>query len=129
LVEGAIIAEHKAPKGARYLLSGQWASLKDIAALVEKATGIPTPKFVCPTWLACAVAPFINRIYSFNGNWPLYTSFSIKTLRSNRHVSHEKATNELGYRPRQLQQTITDTLHWFEENGYCGLARKSISRD
>ncbi|MFC1903875.1 NAD-dependent epimerase/dehydratase family protein [Chloroflexota bacterium] len=126
LVDGAIIAEQKAPRGARYLLSGHWASLKDIAALVEKTTGIPSPKFVCPTWLACASAPLINRLYHFNGNRPLYTAFSIKTLCSNMNISHEKATNELGYRPRQLQQTITDTLHWFEENGYCGSTHKSI---
>jgi dihydroflavonol-4-reductase len=48
---------------------------------------------------------------------PIFTSVSLNALRSNRSISHEKATRELGYRPRPFKDTLTDTMKWFEENG------------
>ena len=43
---------------------------------------------------------------------PLYTKYSLYTLRSNDRFDHGKATAELGYRPRDLRQTVRDTLRW-----------------
>jgi nucleoside-diphosphate-sugar epimerase len=37
---------------------------------------------------------------------------------SNCQISSEKAQRELGYRPRALAQSITDTLKWFLDQGY-----------
>jgi dihydroflavonol-4-reductase len=37
----------------------------------------------------------------------------LNALRSNRHVSHARATRELGYHPRPLRETVADTLQWF----------------
>jgi dihydroflavonol-4-reductase len=37
-------------------------------------------------------------------------------LDNNRQVSHEKATREIGYRPRPFRQTLIDTLQWFKDN-------------
>ncbi|MFR6042007.1 MAG: hypothetical protein ACLUHL_11615 [Dysosmobacter welbionis] len=41
-----------------------------------------------------------------------HTSYSLYTLRSNENFSHDKATAELGYRPRDLVQTLRDTAAW-----------------
>jgi dihydroflavonol-4-reductase len=117
VVAGAILAEANAPHGARYLLSGHWVSMGDIAASVAKITGVPVTRFVCPLWLAHIGAPIIKGISHLNGKRPLYTDVSLRALKSNRHISHEKATRELGYQPRPFQETLVDTLRWFEENG------------
>ena len=45
---------------------------------------------------------------------PLYTKYSLYTLKSNDKFSHDKATSELGYRPRDLFQTIRDTVSWMK---------------
>ncbi len=122
VVAGAMRAEENAPAGARYLLSGHWVSMCDIAATVAEITGIPRRKFVCPLWLARLGAPVVQGISRINGKRPLYTSFSLRTLKSNRHISHEKASRELGYEPRPFRETLMDTLRWFKENGqYDGL--------
>jgi nucleoside-diphosphate-sugar epimerase len=44
----------------------------------------------------------------------------MRALRSNRHISHEGAARELGYRPRPFRETLIDTLRWFEEDGQLG---------
>jgi dihydroflavonol-4-reductase len=117
VVEGAILAEEKAPAGARYLLSGHWVSLCNIADMVAEFTGIRAPRFVCPLWLARVGVPVVKTFSSLSGRWPLYTSVSMRALRSNRHISHDRATRELGYQPRPFRETLVDTLRWFEENG------------
>lgn len=48
----------------------------------------------------------------------LDTRFSLQTLKSNRHISHARATQDLGYQPRPFEKTISDAVLWFKENGY-----------
>lgn len=117
VVAGAMRAEEIAPAGSRYLLSGHWVSMRDIAAMVTEITGVPANRFVLPLWLAHVGAPFIQAISRLNGKRPLYTSVSLRALKSNRHISHERATRELDYQPRPFRETLVDTLRWFEENG------------
>jgi len=117
VVSGALQAEKSAPAGARYLLSGQWVSMVDIAAMVAEITGVPATRVVVPLWLAHVGAPFIQAISHLNGKRPLYTGVSLRALKSNRRISHERAARELGYRPRPFRETLVDTLCWFQENG------------
>ena len=129
VVAGAILAEEKAPAGGRYLFSGNWVSMCDIAAMVEEITGVSTSRPVCPLWLARIGAPFIKGISHLNGKRPLYTSVSLRALKSNRHISHERASRELGYKPRPFRETLADTLRWFEENGQLNLPDKVKNRE
>ena len=117
VVQGAMRAEETAPTGAKYILSGHWLSLREVAKLVEQVTGVPAPGFVCPMWLARTGAPFITAFDRLAGKRPLYTSVSLQALRDDREISHRKATEELGYQPRPFKETLIDTLRWFEENG------------
>ncbi len=120
VVEGAIRAEQHAPAGARYILSGHWVSVPELAAIVELATRVPAPRLVCPLWLAAACTPFTAGLARLTGKRPLYTGAAIKALAGNRNISHAKATRELGYNPRPFTETILDTLKWFADNGYLG---------
>jgi len=114
VVDAAIQAEERAPAGARYILSGHWVSLRDVAIEVSEITGVPAPSFVCPLWLGQIAAPIITIFDHLRGKRPLYTSASIKALRSNRNISHEKASRDLGYYPRPFRETIISTMRWFE---------------
>ncbi len=124
VVDGAILAAAKAPAGSRYLISGDWVSMCDIAAIIAEITGAKTEKFVCPLWLAHIGAPFIEAFGYINHKRPLYTSVSLRALKSNRHISHERATRELGYQPRPFRETLADTLTWFEKDGQLRLTTK-----
>ena len=117
VVAGAMRAEAQSPKGATYLLSGHWVSMCDIAAMVAGITGVKNNKFTCPLWLARLGAPVIQGVSRVSGKRPLYTSVSLKALKSNRNISHGKAARELGYQPRPFRETLEDTLRWFAANG------------
>ncbi|MSP59565.1 MAG: NAD-dependent epimerase/dehydratase family protein [Myxococcales bacterium] len=112
---GAIAAAERGRKGERYLLSGKWRSLSDLASLVQEATGVRPPRFVCPMWLARAGAPFATAWSRAMRTSPRFTSASLKALREHREISHEKAARELDYRVRPLEETLADTFRWFTE--------------
>jgi dihydroflavonol-4-reductase len=117
VVYGAMQAEIMAKSGSKYILGGHWASLTELARIVEMATGTPAPAFTCPLWLASASAPLITAFEHLRGRRSLYTRASIIAINSNHHISHEKAEKELNYHPVPLAQTINDALDWFAEYG------------
>jgi dihydroflavonol-4-reductase len=127
VVKGAMAAEEKAPAGAKYLLSGHWVSLSRMVELAEKLTGIPAPRLVVPLWLARFGAPIFTNFDRLRGREPLFTSTSLRALGGPRNMSHDKATRELGYKPRPFEETFTDTISWFVAEGLITLLA-NISR-
>ena len=118
VVDYAIKAEEIAPSGSSYLLSGEWLSVKEVAAIVAGITGSKTPHLVCPMALARACAPIVTLYCRIAGVRPIFTTASLNALVSNRHIRHDKATRELGYKPRPIYETLADTIRWFKDNGY-----------
>jgi dihydroflavonol-4-reductase len=125
---GAIAAETKGRTGHRYLLSGRWISIKDIAMIVRSVTGAPLPRFTCPFWVARAAAPFIEAYANVRRQDARFTRASLHSLRCHRWISNEKAAKELDYQSRPLERTIADTLGWFDANDEASLSRTLPSR-
>jgi dihydroflavonol-4-reductase len=117
VVSGAIAAADRAPRGARYLLSGARKTVRELAAIVEEVTGVRAPRLVSPMWLARVGAPFATAVARIAGKQPLYTRHSLHALRNHQLVSHDKATRELGYAPRPLVETLTAAYDWFRSAG------------
>lgn len=118
VVEGAVNAEKLAMAGTKYILSGHWVSMADLAALVSEVTGTSIPRLVFPMWIARLGIPVVALYDRLSGRRPFYTEVALQALASNRNISHERATHDLGYRPRPFQYTVADTLRWFRETGY-----------
>jgi dihydroflavonol-4-reductase len=117
LVQGAIAAADRAPAGGRYILSGHWASLRDLALLAQGIDGVRVPRLVFPVGLARLGAPFATALSRLSGRRPLYTSAALYPLGDNRRISHARATRDLGYRPRPLAETVLETLQWLDTRG------------
>ncbi len=117
VVNGAMQAEKIALPGSRYLFSGHWASLAEIACIIAEYTGTSLPFFTSPVWLAEFCTPLVASYARLRGERPLYTRAALRAVHSNKHISHAKAHHELGYDPRPIRNTIHATLEWFEESG------------
>ena len=102
--------------GETYIVSGDRISVRYILDSVRHATGRAFRLVRIPLKLAAFVAGFTPYYYRWTHKRPRFTSYSLDVLRSNSHVSHAKATRELGYHPRPLFESISDTAHWFLEN-------------
>ena len=108
---GCLLAAEKGRQGECYILSNRHYEIKDILALAKTIGGgkrIP----VLPMWMAKMAEPFLRKAAEIRKRRPLYTKYSLHTLTANDKFSHEKATKELGYHPRDIKTTIADTLFY-----------------
>lgn len=117
VADAAIQAIDNGRKGERYILSGHWHSLKELSTMIGQVNGYKTTTLICPTAIAKIGLPFIHLYSKIKNEEPLYTADSLNILKnSNRNISHQKASAELGYNPRKLETTLKDTLNWFSEH-------------
>lgn len=115
VAEGILEAAQKGRCGQCYILSGSYHSIPDLLERLHKISGRRRVKTVLPLWFARLTAPLEERYYKLLRQKPLYTKYSLYTLTSNANFSCEKAKRELGYAPRNFDETLKDTVAWLRE--------------
>ena len=118
VIQAIIQAEKKGRCGEKYILSGQYASTKELAVMANKWTDLKVPFFCSPLWMAKCGIPFAKILSLINGKEPLVTKESIEALSLDKKISNKKAQNELGFIPRELTISIRDTYAWFLREGF-----------
>ncbi|OHD65304.1 MAG: hypothetical protein A2176_15320 [Spirochaetes bacterium RBG_13_51_14] len=113
----ALAAEKKGKAGEAYLASGTWHHVCDIARIISEIYCKKTPRFATPVWLCSLPSYCVLAVSKMRNVTPKFTPYALKTIRSHRYITHEKATRELGYTPRPINDTIRDTLEWFSAQG------------
>lgn len=116
VAEGMILAADKGRSKEAYILSGENITVKRLIDSLWDLTGGQFSRIHIPFSLARFASVFTPIYYRMAGTKPRFTRYSLETLRSNSDISHEKASQELGYSPRSLLITIADTAHWFRQN-------------
>jgi len=114
VASGAICAAEIAPAGSRYILSGHWHSIHEVAVTAARISGTRAPRLVIPLRFAELALPMMEKVATIRGAQPLYTRAMLSALKSNQYISHAHATRDLGYQPRPFLETLTDTLNWFK---------------
>lgn len=109
---GCVLAAEKGRSGECYILSNRHYEIKDVLKMVRLDVG-GKRLAVLPIWMAKALVPAMGWYAKLKKERPLYTAYSLYTLGSNDRFSHDKATKELGYQPRDLMKTIQDTVKWY----------------
>ncbi len=120
VAQGAIDAAEKGADRDRYLLSGHYRSVSELAQEISALGGARPPRYSVSPQLAAVFAPFMGAWAKLRGEEPLYTRDSLATLRANPDVSHARAAQKLGYRPRPFECSIADTLAFM---GYTELLK------
>ena len=113
---GVIAAAERGTIGESYLLTGNFHTLKQTVSMLHEITG-KKKVGVVPMFLARLAAPFAERLAKRRHRKPLFTPYALRVVLENARYSHDKATAELGYRPRDLYETLEDTVEWLYETG------------
>jgi dihydroflavonol-4-reductase len=116
IARGHILAAERGKCGEVYLLSGEQIEVSQMRNLVQKAAGVKTAEFKLPAAIAALIAPLAEVYYRLSHQKPIFTRYSVETLRSNSLISSRKALEELGYQPRPIAETIEDTVAWWKQN-------------
>ncbi|MCL2556299.1 MAG: NAD-dependent epimerase/dehydratase family protein [Firmicutes bacterium] len=114
VADGTLAAE-KSEAGECFLLTNKYYSVREMLDLLHELSGGKKIKTTLPMWAAKMGLPFLSLGAKIKKSRPLYTSYSLYTLNSNSNYSHEKASKEFGYTPRELKESLKDTLEFLEE--------------
>lgn len=111
VARGCLLAAQKGRAGECYILSNGRYEIRDLLKMIRRFHG---GKRLCtlPAWAARAALPGLKLYAKARKQRPLYTRYSLYTLGSNSRFSHDKATAELGYCPRDMSVTLKDTVNW-----------------
>ena len=112
---GHIYASELGRTGESYILSGERVKISELMKILEDVTAIKAPSHYLPIKVAKAIGTIMPLYYWLTGKKPCFTRYSVETLVSNSFISHNKATNELGYNPRPIKQCVRDTINWLKE--------------
>jgi dihydroflavonol-4-reductase len=118
VVAASVQATESGRKGEKYILSGNFCSLKELSSMIRDISGCRIPPAV-PVSLARLACPFLEAFAAVTKRDPLYTQQSLdKLVSSPANISYEKAGKELNYRPLPIEQTLMDTFNWYRENKF-----------
>ena len=115
VADGCILAAEKGNVGECYILSNRYCMVKELLEFMRVASN-GRKKICFPLKIAKLVAPIFEKTAEITHTRPLFTKYSLYTMESNGHFSHDKATMQLGYHPRDIKITIEDTIAWLRKN-------------
>mgnify|MGYP004556646675 CR=1 FL=1 len=113
VAEGCLLAADKGTAGSCYILSNRYFTVRELLECARRVAG--GRRLPClPVGLAKAFVPLFEWVAKLRHARPLFTKYSLYTISNNVHFSHDKATVELGYTPRDMQATVRDTILWLQ---------------
>ncbi len=101
--------------GECYILSNEYYSVKTILDSLYQITHKKKVRIFIPYRLLKHTALFVEYGYKLAKKPPLFTPYSIYTLNSNSNFSHFKASYELDYKPRSMEESLRDTIQWLKD--------------
>jgi len=110
VVNGTIAAAQNGKCGECYLLTNKFYTVREVLDYLYELGVGKRVKRTLPLWLARTGLPFLTMYTNIRKKRPLYTKYSLYTLGSNSNFSHEKATKEFGYKPRELKESLNDMV-------------------
>ncbi|MBS6447110.1 MAG: NAD-dependent epimerase/dehydratase family protein [Clostridiales bacterium] len=125
--QGILSAVRFGRVGECYILSGDFYEIKEVMHMLQEIVSGKKLGTV-PLWLAKLAVPMLEHHALRRGTKPLFTAYSLSTLNVNSRFSHDKATKELGYTPRELFVTLKDTVQWLVKTGECRLRAAKNTR-
>ena len=109
LADGIVAALDRGRIGEAYVLAGECLRFDDSIRIAARVGGHRPPRFALPAGLARLMAPINDAIGGFRG----MPSNVAETIRASAGVtywaSHDKASRELGFLSRTLEQGVADT--------------------
>lgn len=118
VAQGLVLALERGTPGATYVLSADNASVNEFAERVCRAAGRKAPRLRLPRGLALALASVCDAIARPTGlRFPMARETIAASTTLRWLHSHERATRELGWTPRSLDEGLPETVESYRRAG------------
>jgi dihydroflavonol-4-reductase len=118
VAEGHWLAFEKGKPGERYILGCENLTLEAVFGRLEKISGRPAPKVKIPLALAYLAGLGSTAWAKLSGREPRVPLDAVRMSAKKMWVSHQKATDRLGFQPGSVDQALGRAVDWFRANGY-----------
>jgi dihydroflavonol-4-reductase len=116
-------------RGERYLAAGRHTPMAELFKMLERVTGVPAPRATVPMAALYALGAAHELWARLTGKPALISVAMVRLMAKERdrsHFDHTKSQRELGLlRFRAADETVRDTVAWYQEHGWLGKARTS----
>lgn len=109
-------AVDRGENGECYILSGHRVTVDGLIGALASSTGKKPPKLRLPKKALTPFVPLISKVFEIAKLPAVLNSFSISKLEENCNFSNEKARKQLGFEPRDIDETLSDTIEWFKKS-------------
>lgn len=110
IADGILLALDKGKIGEEYVLSGPVTTMREAIETVATASGRKAPKHAMPVPLLKAMTPIGPLVGKLFGQPPNLRELISSADGVTFWASHEKASRELGYAPRGMEEGLRQTL-------------------
>lgn len=118
LARGLIAVRNRGRRGGRYLLGGDNIPMRDLLAMIAKASGRPAPKTRLPYWVALAAGAIDTKLVSaVTGKPPKAPLTGVRLAGRQVSFSSQKAMRELGWQADPVEPALAETMTWFRDKG------------
>jgi dihydroflavonol-4-reductase len=102
--------------GERYLLGGANMTFRELFGRLERLSTVAAPRLRLPSAVNVAGARLLERLASWRGVEAAIGGASVEMGERFWYCDSRKAEEELGFAPRDPQETLSDTVRWLREH-------------
>ncbi|MEW5809380.1 MAG: NAD-dependent epimerase/dehydratase family protein [Actinomycetota bacterium] len=108
-----LLAAEKGRVGERYLISEKMISNAEVVRIAAEAAGVPAPTRTIPLPLTYAMAALGSLKARLTGTDQRLSLDSVRLMRAEAPVDCSKATRELGWQPRPVEESIREAARFW----------------
>ena len=108
-----ILAADHGRVGERYLISEKMISNAEVVRIAAEAAGVPAPTKSIPLPMSYALATAGSIKAKLRGTDEQLSLGSLRLMRAEAPVDHSKATRELGWEPRPVEESIREAARFW----------------
>ncbi|MEV6066380.1 NAD-dependent epimerase/dehydratase family protein [Nocardia sp. NPDC052001] len=120
---GLVLAGERGKTGENYLLGGHFTNMFDATRLAAEVNGKMKPAFAIPAKLINSLMPVMEPVAKAMGSDRI-SKAAMGALLSAPIVEHDKATADIGYRPRPAEETIRDLVAFYNGQNFKVVPQK-----
>jgi dihydroflavonol-4-reductase len=108
-----VLAAEHGRVGERYLVSEKMISNAEVVRIAAEAAGVPAPTKSIPLPMSYAMAIAGSAKARLRGTDEQLSLGSLRLMRAEAPVDHSKATRELGWEPRPVEESIREAARFW----------------
>jgi dihydroflavonol-4-reductase len=110
-----LLAAERGRTGERYLISERMIPMTEVVKIAADEAGVPAPKRAISVPVLYGMGVLGSLRARLTGKDAELSMASVRMMRAEAHVDHSKATRELGWEPRPVEDSIREAARFWAD--------------